>query len=351
MSALYLQLRIKAVIRETEDTFTYQLENTTPDPVIYQAGQFLTFVIQLHGTEYRRSYSLSSTPGIDADLAVTVRKKENGEISRHILRHWQPGDIVTSLPPSGRFTLGTPATTPRDILLMAAGSGITPVFSLLKQLLKDEPTARITLIYSNPARDRAIFYDALQNLQEQHPQQLTILWLFSSEISSEHPYRRLSNILLEPLVKERLIHDTGTAQFFVCGPPDYMRMILLTLTFMGFREDQLHKENFVVNTDTRIARTPPPTDGSLKAVTLRLHGQEHRLQIPGNENILHHALDKGIHLPYSCKGGVCGSCTARCSSGKVWMRINEVLTDKEVNEGLILTCVSYAVSDAVIIEL
>src|SRR6186713_3048049 len=117
MDELYLQLRIKDIIKETPDAFTYRFENK----IQYQAGQFLTFLITLHGTEYRRSYSFSSTPGIDEYPAVTIREKENGEISRHILRNWKTGDILTAIQPSGRFTLET-STSPRDIFLLGAGS-------------------------------------------------------------------------------------------------------------------------------------------------------------------------------------------------------------------------------------
>lgn len=348
MSDLYLRLRITDIIRETPDTFTYRLENTGPEPVIYQAGQFLTFVIQLHGTEYRRSYSFSSTPGIDPYLAVTIREKENGEISRHILRHWQTGDIITSLQPSGRFTLDSLSSRPRDIFLMGAGSGVTPLFSLLKHILYREPTARVTLVYSSPSRERAIFFEQLEALREKFGEQLNRIYLFSSQAPEEQGMlRRLSNLYLEPLVNDTLVHSRADAQFFICGPPDYMRMITLTLTFMGFDAEQLHKENFVVNTGVKLEKIGRPQDTSLKQVVLHVGGKTHHINVPGNQNILSKALEQGIALPYSCKGGVCGSCTAKCTQGKVWMALNEVLTDKELAQGLVLTCVGYPASDRI----
>jgi ring-1,2-phenylacetyl-CoA epoxidase subunit PaaE len=352
MPELYLRLRITGITRETPDTYTYHLENTTQEPVIYQAGQFLTFLIELHGTTYRRSYSFSSTPGIDPHLAVTIREKENGEISRYILRHWQQGDVVISLPPSGRFTLNTLGGRPRDIFLMAAGSGITPVFSLLKHILYREPTARVTLVYSSTSPERTIFLNQLQNLQIQFNRQLHCIYLFSKQPpEGQGTLRRLSNLLLEPLVNEQLTYNKADAQFFICGPPDYMRMILLTLTFMGFAEEQLHKENFVVNTSIKLEKAGRPTDTSIKQVQLRVGAQTYQIGVPGNQHILDSALQQGIALPYSCKGGVCGSCTAKCTKGQVWMPVNEVLTDKELAQGFILTCVGYPVSEQVEIEL
>lgn len=348
---MYFQLRITDIKRETPGTNTYFLENTTPEPIPYLAGQFLTFIINLHDKEYRRSYSFSSTPGIDQQMAVTIREKENGEISRHILRSWKKGDIVTAVEPSGRFIFEPASGTVRDIFLMAAGSGITPVFSLLKQILRDEPAAKVTLIYSNTSPERAIFYDQLQQLQATHPEQFKCLFLFSNDPDSHHAYRRLNNILLELLVKEHLLFDRSAAQFFLCGPPEYMRMILLTLHFMGFKEEQLHKENFVVNTDARLAKTVLPTDTTTRQVKIILRNEVYDLRIPANQTILSYALEHDVALPYSCKGGVCGSCTALCSNGKVWMPVNEVLTDKELAEGLVLTCVGYPASEHITIEL
>ncbi|WP_160712513.1 ferredoxin--NADP reductase [Chitinophaga solisilvae] len=348
---MYLQLRITDIRKETPGTFTYYLEPVAQEPVSYLAGQFLTFIIQLHGKEYRRSYSFSSTPGIDPYMRVTIREKENGEISRHILRTWKKGDVVTSLEPSGRFTFEPGTNGARDIFLMAAGSGITPVFSLLKQMLHEEPSARIVLIYSNTTPERTIFLQELQTLQEQYSNRLHCIWLFSNDPESQHTYRRLNNILLELLVTEHLLYNKPEAQFFLCGPPEYMRMILLTLHFMGFREDQLHKENFVVNTEARLARTTLPADTSLKQVKIWLRHEVYELQIPANQTILSYALEHNIALPYSCKGGVCGSCTALCTGGKVWMPVNEVLTDKELAEGLVLTCVGYPASEQVSLEL
>ncbi|MEV4882260.1 iron-sulfur cluster-binding domain-containing protein [Chitinophaga ginsengisegetis] len=348
---MYFQLRITEIIRETPGTYTYKLENTSPEPLEYIAGQFLTFLITLNNKEYRRSYSFSSTPGVDSFLSVTIREKENGEISRHLIHTWKVNDIVTALEPSGRFTYEKSGVAEKDIFLLAAGSGITPVFSLLKQILTTEPNAHVKLIYSNTTPERTIFYEALLTWQKRYPQQLECIWLFSNDPDSHHTYRRLNNILLEQLVNTHIRYHREDSQFFLCGPPDYMRTILLTLTFMGFRESQLHKENFVVNTDTRIAKTPLPQDHDLKQVIIRYRNAEYTLAVPGNQTILNYALANEVLLPYSCKGGVCGSCTAQCVSGKVWMPVNEVLTDKELAEGLVLTCVGYPASDQVILEL
>ena len=344
---LYIQLHITEIIQETPDTRTYRLAEVQGKPVPYKAGQFLTFLIQLNGVEYRRSYSLCSTPGIDPFMAVTVKRITNGEISRHIHRTWQVGDEVRSLLPSGRFTLDSMPDTKRDIFLLGAGSGITPLFSILQEALHRETSAHITLIYSSRDEKNTIFRQQILALQERFPDRLTILWLFSDPADTETTNRRMSNGLLEMLAPKHLRYERDKAQFFICGPGAYMLVIQFTLTFMGFSSTQLHKENFVVNTGTKIARTQIPQDTSIKQVLLQHLGKETKFPVPGNETILNAALKQGIDLPYSCKGGVCGSCIARCAEGKVWMSVNEVLTDRELSQGLVLTCTGYAQSDAV----
>ncbi|MGX5818468.1 2Fe-2S iron-sulfur cluster-binding protein [Chitinophaga lutea] len=350
MRDLYIQLRIADIIRETPDTFTYRMAPADGKPVKYEAGQFLTFLIELHGREYRRSYSFSSTPGIDPFLAVTVKRIPNGEISRHIHKNWQTGDIVTSLLPSGRFTLDSQPNQPRDILFIGAGSGITPLFSLLQHALHHEHAAHITLIYSTRNEQQTIFYDRIVQLEAQFPDRFTVLWLFSDPGDRQVAYRRMSNSLLEVIAPKHLRYDRGNAVFYICGPADYMRMVQFTLVFMGFDPKQLHKENFVVNTGPLIAKTPVPQDSSPKTVVLRHEGKEQTMTVPGNEPILHAALRQQIALPYSCNGGVCGSCIAKCTEGKVWMSVNEVLTDRELSQQLVLTCTGYAMSDRVTLE-
>ncbi len=350
MNDLYIQLRITAVIPETPDTVTFRLEEVSGRTVAYKAGQFLTFLIRLHGTEYRRSYSFSSTPEVDSFMSVTIKRITNGEISRHILRTWKTGDVITSLLPSGRFTLEHMPDTPRDIFLLGAGSGITPLFSMLQHILYVEKAAHVTLIYSSRNEHNTIFYQQIKSLQQKFPDRLTVLWLFSDPGDTAVLYRRMSNSLLEMIAPKHLKFPRENAEFFICGPAEYMRMVQFTLTFMGFRSEQLHKENFVVNTEAKIARVQLPEDPSPRKVLLRFGDSEQTLEVPGNENILHAALRQNVHLPYSCKGGVCGSCIAKCTAGKVWMSVNEVLTDRELSKGLVLTCTGYAQTANVTLE-
>ncbi len=359
-----LELKIREIIRETTDTISLVLENTDGTTLNYIAGQFLTFLFNINGKELRRSFSLSSAPDLDKYPVVTIKRMENGEISRYIFDHIRPGHILTSLYPTGKFTLPAAISDPRDIFLVGGGSGITPLFALLKTVLQKMPQHHVTLLYASHNETSTIFYRQLNVLQEENPHRFTLIYLFSSPSRESNisetgyistgnydlpaggsltPGRdsnqgRLNNSLLEELVNSHFHFEKDKAEFFLCGPASLMRMAQLTLIFMGFRKDQLHRENFVSP-----VLTAPPLTRALNAVSsraiLRFRGQKHTLLIPAGENILQAALDKGIQIPYSCRGGLCSACSGRCTKGKVNMLINEVLTDRDIAQGWVLTCV------------
>jgi ring-1,2-phenylacetyl-CoA epoxidase subunit PaaE len=344
-----LKLRVKAIMQETADARTYVLENTEGPTPVYQSGQFLTLLIQHFGKEVRRSYSLVSAPNIDPDLAITIQRVTNGEISRHLLDAIQMGDIIHSLYPAGRFTLETNSDHQRDIFLIGGGSGITPLFSILKTVLRNEPRSHIALIDSNRNRHTALFWDQLQALELQFPQRLTMILLFSEPSAEwEHFRGRLENSLLERLVKENLIYNPDQAEFFICGPSGLMRMARITLLFMGFRLEAIHKENFVTELPTSVP-VLALDDGITRYVTLWYRGQEYRLEVPSHQTILQAALNAGITLPYSCRAGMCSTCAGICTQGNVEMTINEVLTNQDLAKGWVLTCVGYPRTEEVTI--
>lgn len=334
--------KVVQVIPEAKDTITYVLEAIGGQPVVYEAGQFLTFLIDYHGQEVRRSFSLASTPGIDDRVFITVKKKENGAISRYVLEHWTTGTVVNSLPPTGRFTLSTDPANQRQVFFIAAGSGISPVFALLKKLLHDEPHSEAVLLYQNHDENNIIYHGALQQLKEQYPARFTRVDLLSHPILDHLPHQRLNNGLLEILVNRYAVPDTHNISFYTCGPASFMRMVQFTLRVMGIGAEQIRKENFTVDT------VPPPAfslDTKPRTVQVKLGNHVYSFEVSFPDTILYAALKQHIKLPYSCKGGRCSACTARCKSGTVKMNMNEVLTEEDLAEGLVLTCVGYAVTD------
>jgi ring-1,2-phenylacetyl-CoA epoxidase subunit PaaE len=344
MSDDFLHLRITDIKRETADTNSYFLESMEGQPVPYRAGQFLTLIFQHNGHQVRRSYSLSSVP--TEPLRLTIKRVQNGEISRYLLDTLQVGDVLTCLQPAGRFTL---ANEPGDIILLGAGSGITPLFSILKQVLFTEPERRVTLLYSNSTERTIIFRQELDELQVSFPTRFRLMYLLSNPTDEWTGLRgRLNNVMLERLLPS-LIDSSEQAdlRFYVCGPRDYMRMVQFTLVFSGIPLEQIRRENFVVEP---VVQAPPPSLAVDRTVLLRFRSQDVEIQVPAYKSILQAALDEGVHLPYSCRGGRCSTCVARCKSGTVYMTINDVLTERDLADGWVLTCTGYPESDNVVIE-
>jgi ring-1,2-phenylacetyl-CoA epoxidase subunit PaaE len=337
-----IRLTIRSVTRETEDTYTYQFEPERP--ITYQAGQFFTLLLTINGRELRRSYSLSTDPGTDAFPAVTVKRIPNGEVSRFILDYWEEGTSTATSPAAGKFVLPV-SDTPRDIFLVAAGSGITPMLGLIKQVLRTEPKSQIHLLYSNRKPEQTIFYDTLNQLQQQHPAQLHIHYYFSNGKHIEKARLTVSN--LENTIQSSLTFAPADARFFICGPFEYMQMTRIGILSLGYTKEQLLQENFDPQTIPPPPRAPwmdlPP-----QQVTFVDFDGTYEFEVKSDETILDAALRQDIPLPYSCQGGACSSCMLKCKEGKVEMHYNEVLTDEDIAEGWVLTCTGHPMKPSVL---
>ncbi|WP_423148062.1 2Fe-2S iron-sulfur cluster-binding protein [Rubrolithibacter danxiaensis] len=339
-----LAFTITTVKEETADAKTFLLQ--PHDPLFhFVPGQFLTFIIELEKKELRRSYSIVSLPG--EPLKITVQRVENGAISRYLLMHWKQGDVVKSLPPAGRFVLSPQNAYPRDIFFLAAGSGITPVLPQVRYLLQQEPQSNIFLFYSNNTEDKILFLEEIEQLQARY-KRFYVFNFLSNPKSQFKERQRLNNGILEKLITEKLQFESKHAVFMVCGPFTYMRMVTLTLVYMKFDEEQIKTENFLpvtMRSDTR--RTPDFPD---RAIRIKWKGKQYTVLVKNGQTILRAALAAGFNLPYSCEGGICSACSAICTSGKVKMTINEVLTSKDLKNNWVLTCTGYPADEAVILE-
>jgi ring-1,2-phenylacetyl-CoA epoxidase subunit PaaE len=335
-----LKFRVKNIIRETKDTITIQLNTEDGGGIAYEAGQFLTFIFNRGNDELRRSYSFSSTPGIDESAAITVKRVANGQISRFLIDHLTTEETLISLPASGRFTIETNASSERQFFFVAAGSGITPIFSLIKKVLANEPLSKAFLIYQNHDEKNIIFKRQLKEIEKKFARQFKWINLLTNPGKYPHAGNRLTNFLLEKLINEYI--SDKEKMFYLCGPASMMRMAVFTLKLMGFADAQIRKENFRVD-----YIPPPPIISNTEPRNLIIHFREktYEIKVAYPTNILQAALNNHIELPYSCRGGRCSTCAARVVKGKVLMSINEVLTEKDIEEGLVLTCVGYAETD------
>jgi len=334
-----LQLKVEAIKWELPHVATLYFSETSGKKINYKAGQFITLVFDHHAEEIRRSYSLSSSPD-EEYLSITVKRIANGEISRYLLSKIKPGDMINAVEPAGRFTV-TGFDTEKDVFLFAAGSGIVPVFSQLKYMLTRPGNSSLTLIYSNQNEGSILFKDELNELAGIHHRRLKIVHLLSSQAN------RLTNLMVEQLIRQHLKFGINNAEIYTCGPFEYMRMIRLTLLFMGFEPGQIRKENFVLDTvpvSATILNYPP------QRVRIHFNNETYDLIVGENQSILQAALQNNIQLPYSCRAGNCSTCSAVCKSGKVEMVKNNVLTEGDLESGWILTCTGHPLTDDVEIE-
>jgi ring-1,2-phenylacetyl-CoA epoxidase subunit PaaE len=325
-------LRVRAIHPEAIETKTIFLERTDGHPLVYQAGQFLTLLFQFHRHELRRSYSFSTAPDVDPIPAITVKRISNGEISRYLLDHLQPGDMLTTLPTAGRFTL---ETAPK-LFFLAAGSGLVPIFSLIKQALKAEFPVHITLITQQHDLASTPFRVQLMKLQTAYaPTRFEWIDLLSVQNG------RINNWWLERWL-ETTQSLTGDTRFYLCGPAAFMRMARFTLKTLGIPDDHIKQEHFTVE---RRPAPPPLVDPKPRTITILTAAGRRQYQAAWPDTILDAAEKNGVRLPYSCRAGRCSTCVARLIQGQIKMSTNEVLTEKDINEGLTLTCVGYAETD------
>lgn len=338
MNDLRKSIRIKEIIQETKNCKTFILESLNGENLIYKAGQFLTFIFDEAKGQQRRNYSLSSSPELNEPLSITIKRIANGIFSRKMVDSAKQGDQLTTIGANGFFTLPENINYYQQLFLFAAGSGITPIYSILKTALHQYPYLKVVLIYSNKSEEDSIFYKTLHQLMKQYPQQLKIEWLFSNAF--DHTKARLGNWLLNELLKRYVDAPLSNCLFYCCGPHSYMRMISITLLIAGVSKANIRKEEFVI--------IPPaiqiqPPDLEAREITISINKNQYQFDSAYPNTILQSAMQAGIELPYSCETGRCGACAAICRKGNVWMKHNEVLTDEDIQQQKILTCTGYPV--------
>ncbi len=327
------RLRVAEVIPETADSCSLVFEDA---PFSYRPGQFLTLRIPSDRSgSVARCYSLSSSPHVDDRLQVTVKRTVDGYGSNWICDSLSAGDEVESLVPAGIFT---PASLDDDLLLFAAGSGITPVISIVKSALA-QGSRRVVLVYANRDEQSVIFAGALRELVSRHPDRLTVVhWLESVQ---GLPTAAALAGLAAPFTEY---------QVFVCGPAPFMTGVREGLTSLGVPRQRVHLERFKslgANPFEQAEPAPVETGASAATVSVSLDGATHELDWPASQKLLDRLLEAGIDAPFSCREGACSACACRLVAGEVKMLHNDVLDDEDLDEGIILACQSIPVTDRV----
>jgi ring-1,2-phenylacetyl-CoA epoxidase subunit PaaE len=344
-------LRVADVRRETEDTVSVAFEVPTElaEEFRYSPGQFLTFrVPDATGALVRRSYSICS--GLDdGELRVAVKRLESGLFGVLANDSLKVGDTVEVLAPLGRFTTSTEPGRSASYLMIAAGSGITPVMSLMRTILARQPGSRITLLYGNRGPSSIIFREALHDLKDQHLQRLQVIHVLSREGQATP--------LLNGRITGKKLRELGTSmldltaydEVFVCGPEPMTMAVRETLVELGIDAPRVHLELFG-------SHMPPPKrakpEDSAERVRLEvvLGGIRTKVDLEPGDTVLEAATRTGLDMPFSCKGGVCATCRAKVENGAVEMAHNYALEPWEVDAGFVLTCQSRPTTSSLVVD-
>lgn len=339
------KLIIKEINKETDKavSIAFEVPENLKSLYSFKAGQYITLKTQIGGQDIRRDYSLCTAPK-SGELKVVVKEVDNGRFSKYANSTLKVGDAIEVSTPNGRFTFEPNVATERTVVAFAAGSGITPIMSIVKAVLLEEPKSKFILVYGNKTPRNTIFYKELLDLYKQYNDRFHLQLVFSKSSENNAFFGRI-----EPsTVKFALKNNDNAALFYLCGPEPMIHSVSDTLKDLGFSDDAIKFELFTATAE----KTPITTeaqDGNT-TVTVLVDDEESTFVMPQTKTILESALENDIDAPYSCQGGICSSCIARLTHGEAKMRQNNILTDSELEEGLILTCQAQPTTSSVKVD-
>lgn len=359
MDHSFYELKVKLIRPETADAVTvvFEVPDNLTDTFQYTQGQYLTLRFQFNGKEERRAYSMCSSP-LDNDLAVTVKRLKGGLVSNFIHDQLKAGQTVEVMPPEGRFFTPLKEDNKKTYYIFGAGSGITPLMSIMKTILEKEPMSKICLLYGNRNEDTIIFKESLEALEKRYRDQLIVEHILSQ------PKREKSGGVLSFLSKGTVLWNgkvgrinaaavkeflgqhparTSDVEYFICGPGSMIEAVEKALKDLSVDKEHVHTERFTSNVDEK-----DRAKGAAGAkIIVHLNGSTIETEVPQGKTILDVLLDMRFDPPYSCHSGACSTCMAKIISGSVKMDACYALDDDEIAEGYILTCQSHPTSDVV----
>lgn len=347
----FYPLTVSKVKTETEDTVSlyFQVPAELAETFAYKQGQYLTLRFTINGTEERRAYSMSSSP-LEPELAVSVKRVSGGKVSNYIQDAVKAGDTVDVMPPQGRFFTALDPDQRKSYYLFGAGSGITPLMSILKTTLEEEPQSSVYLLYGSREDDQIIFYDELQALCQRYAGQLKVQYIVSQPKKEKGGWfkkstsnwtgltGRISPLVIDTFLRECPVQGKG-AEYFICGPGAMIDAVETSLTEQGISKKSIHSERFV--NAAEVAAGKVMTAGGAGTVKVQLRGENLTIKVPENKTILEALLDAKHDAPYSCMAGACSTCMAKVKSGSVKMDVCYALDDDEVANGYVLACQSH----------
>ena len=342
--------RTRQVIWETSDTVTIVFD--TDQPFDYEPGQFVNISLPVNAETVTRSYSLSSLP-TDAYPAITVKRVSGGRMSNYILDNAQHIKEWKADGPHGSFVPLATSYQCRQIVLLAGGSGITPLFSIARSVMERSPDTVVTLIYSVHSKDDIIFQSVIEAWQQQYKNRFNVVYAVSQPAPAGNPLPepfikgRINRLSAMSLIKQYVPDPASAVQYFICGPVELMNMYRELLIAMQIPADNIFMEWFAVKEQSNEVILP----ATEQEVLLHYYEQTNLLDVKPGQSILEAALEDRIPLPYSCKRGTCGRCVAKLLEGEVTMINNYSLQKTDVDNRLILLCQSYPVNNEVTVEI
>ncbi len=372
-----IQLKVKEIIQETNDTITIVFDINKN--ISYRPGQFLRLKIKIDNEEIVRAYSLCTSPYTDENLAITIKKVEGGVASNYLNNNLKVGDLIMSDIPRGSFTIDLSSSNQRNLVFIGAGSGITPLMSILKSALFKERNSNIKLIFANSNEESIIYKNDINNLKNEYGDRFHVIHVLSRPSDSWDGIRgRINKEILKEIIQTSTFNLFSlSTEYFLCGPIGLMETIIKTLVDLNVDLDNIHWESFggalsqfrsskkgkensnvLLNTNQNTSRSiiedkPTGITAKNKAAKVRIHYEDvtYNIEVEPNQTILEAALDEDIDLPFACSSGTCNVCQAKCLKGKVEMEEDEGLTQEEIEENYILTCVSRPITDEVEIDI
>ena len=342
-------LQIKEITHETSETVSISVNvpSHLAADFTFIPGQYLNLSAEINGVAVRRSYSICSAPN-DGELRVAIKRIKNGVFSTYATTVLKEGDFLNVATPEGRFVLNTTPENNANYAAFAAGSGITPILSMVKTVLTQEPNSTFVLVYGSKTPKDTIFYDTLSALQTAFPERFSLYYSFTQANESDALFGRISIESVNYILKNKH-KETTFNHFYLCGPEAMITTVSNELLTNGIPKETIHYELFTASENASSNKTDIAFSGTAR-VTVLVDDEETTMLVKEDETLLDAALKEGIDAPYSCQGGVCSSCICLVTEGKVSHLKNSILTDEELSEGLALACQAIPKSDVIAID-
>lgn len=346
MSTFY-KLAVKDIIRETSEAISvlFNVPSELKENYRFTAGQYINLKLTLDGNEIRRAYSICSTPE-SGELKIAIKAIKNGYFSKFANEQLTAGKVLEVGTPEGKFTFEPDASLQKNYAAFVAGSGITPVLSILQTVLEQEPNSTFVLIYGNKSSNETIFYNQLHDLQLKYVGRFFVHYVFSQQKADDQLFGRIDKSVVNFVLKNKH-KEKEFDKFYLCGPEEMINTVSAVLKENNFKEKDIKFELFSASSsENEIQKS---LEGHTK-ITVLVDGDETSFEMSQKQSLLEAALKQGLDAPYSCQGGICSSCIARISKGTAEMKKNTILTDGEIAEGLILTCQAHPTSSEIFVD-